>query len=72
MMHESKGQCIGKAPPLHLFHTVYIQLDMHGCLPKMSLQAHNLEWQFMAVASFSGHKDASNWIGIEASIISGI
>jgi len=21
MMHESKGQCIGKAPSLHLFHT---------------------------------------------------
>ena len=21
IMHESKGQCIGKAPSLHLFHT---------------------------------------------------
>ena len=28
MMHESKGQRIGKAPSLHLFHTIVcIQLD---------------------------------------------
>ena len=25
MMHESKGQCIGKAPSLHLIHTTVRQ-----------------------------------------------
>jgi len=31
MMHESKGQHIGKAPSLHLFHTTVRQCMLHAC-----------------------------------------
>ena len=51
-MHESKGKHIGKAPSLHLFHTAVTQ-----CMGVfLNIQVHsNLYWQFIAVASFSGH-----------------
>ncbi len=40
MMHESKGQHIGKAPSLHLFHSTV--KTVHGSrLPKMY---HKLPW----------------------------
>ena len=30
MMHESKGQCTGKAPSLHLFHTTVRHTFWHA------------------------------------------
>ena len=65
MMHESKGEHIGKAPSLHLFHTAVRQCM--GVFP----QVHpNLYWQFMAVASFSGYFLAPpTWPGNDASMI---
>jgi len=52
MMHKGKGQHIGKAPSLHLFHATVI----HAWGSSLNVpQLHNLDWQFMAVASFSGH-----------------
>ena len=51
-MHESKGQHIGKAPSLHLFHTAVRQCM--GVFLKHTTSSL-LYWQFMAVASFSGH-----------------
>ena len=51
-MHESKGQHIGKAPSLHLFHTAVRQCM--GVFLKHTTSL--LQPQFiMAVASFSGH-----------------
>ena len=39
-MHESKGQCIGKAPPLHFFHTTVGQHPLEmllNLLPSLQL-----------------------------------
>ena len=43
MMHESKGQLIGKAPPLHLFHTTVSAWKSSKVYHKFT----NLYWQFM-------------------------
>ena len=32
MMHESKGQHIGKSPSLHLFHTQHMEVFLKCCL----------------------------------------
>ena len=50
MVSKSKGQRIGKPPSIHHFHT--IQVDLHGGLPKTY---HNLDSQFMDVASSPSH-----------------
>ena len=57
MIHESKGQQIGKAPSLHLLHTT---VGQHAWESSLNVpQVHNLYWQFMAVAhsqaTFSSH-----------------
>ena len=56
MMHEGKGQHIGKAPSLHLFHTT-----VHGSLPKMY---HKLPWdetKTMLCILQHYHKSALQW-----------
>ena len=50
IMHESKGQHIGKAPSLHLFHTAVRQ-----CMGVFLKRTTSTPQPFMAVASFSGH-----------------
>ena len=61
-MHESKGQHIGKAPSLHLFHTAVRQ-----CMGVFLKRTTSTPQPFMAVASFSGHfLSPPTWPGNEA------
>ena len=53
-MHESKGQHIGKAPSLHLFHTAVRQC-MGVFLKTYTFTPTFTGSSCMAVASFSGH-----------------
>ena len=62
IMHESKGQHIGKAPSLHLFHTAVGQ-----CMGVFLKRTTSTPQPFMTVASFSGHFLAPpTWTGNEA------
>ena len=53
MMHESKGQHIGKAPFLYILFT--LQLDSAWESSKCTQVHQPLYWLFMAVAMLSGH-----------------
>ena len=39
MMYESKGQCIGKAPPLHLFHHYHWTASMRAAAESAPIYA---------------------------------
>ena len=45
-MHESKGQHIGKAPSLHLFHMIAdaMVLDRISLVPKLACGKRKVAW----------------------------
>ena len=65
MVHESKGQHIGKAPYPYILYTL-----QHGGLTKMYHEFTNFYKKFMAMASFSCLFLAPpTWLGNETSTI---
>ena len=65
MMHESKGQCIGKAPSLHLFHTTlgsYSVIATH----KAHIPIRLMPMHMLLDHTLLGHVGGGKWPGNEA------